>query len=274
MSTPYRRALLATQGTDFDVGSERVAIDFAAGCNIELAAVHVVVSNPEFEVVAPQLVEKAEAEAVAHLDRLGEMAHKRGVTVNGIVRSGEEPYREIVDAARELAADVIVLRRRGRHGFVARVLIGATVEAVIGHAPCDVLVVARAAQMWSRRIVAATDGSPHGDRAVAAALWMAQRCKLPVTVVSVRVHPGDDQALAEANVQRAVQALTAAGIEASGKVVTGVAHEGILQVAREASADLIVVGRRGLGTVERLLLGSTSQRVVGHAECPVLIVRG
>jgi nucleotide-binding universal stress UspA family protein len=42
-------------------------------------------------------------------------------------------------------------------------------------------------------------------------------------------------------------------------------------VARDVHADLIVVGRRGIGGVERLLLGSTSERVCGFADCPVLI---
>jgi nucleotide-binding universal stress UspA family protein len=42
-------------------------------------------------------------------------------------------------------------------------------------------------------------------------------------------------------------------------------------VGRDVHADLLVVGRRGIGGVERLLLGSTSERVSGFADCPVLI---
>jgi nucleotide-binding universal stress UspA family protein len=40
-----------------------------------------------------------------------------------------------------------------------------------------------------------------------------------------------------------------------------------------ATADLLVVGSRGLGAVRRVLLGSVSEKVLQHAPCPVLIVR-
>ena len=49
--------------------------------------------------------------------------------------------------------------------------------------------------------------------------------------------------------------------------------EAIINVANTRKSDVIVIGSRGLGTLAGLLLGSTSQKVVAHALCPVLIVR-
>ena len=268
----FNRILLATEGTEFDVGAERVAIDLAAKGGLTLLAVRPVVSNPEFEIIAPQLAEKAEAEAVMQLDKLREAAKAHGVELLGAVRRGEEPYQEIVAEARERKADLIVLRRRGKRGYVANRLIGAMVHTVIGHAPCDVLIVPRMAQMWSRRILIASDGSSHGDRAVEVAASVAMLCGLPVTVVSVLAHPQEDKASASANVERALAALQEAGAQATGRIASGRLHEAILGVVREVRADLIVLGRRGMGGVERLLLGSTAERVAGHADCPVLIV--
>jgi nucleotide-binding universal stress UspA family protein len=49
--------------------------------------------------------------------------------------------------------------------------------------------------------------------------------------------------------------------------------EEIIRVADEAYADLIVIGTHGRSGIERLLLGSVSERVVRHAGCPVLVMR-
>lgn len=273
MSKPLNRVLLATEGTEFDVGAERVAVELAAKCGLPLLAVIVVVSNPEFEIVAPQLAQKAEAEAAAHLDSLRQLAKARGVELRASVRMGETPYQEIVAEAREREADLIVLRRRGKRGFVANLMIGAMVHTVIGHAPCDVLIVPRAAAMWSRGILLATDGSAPSDRATEVAAEVAVRCALAVTVVCVSAYPQEDRAIASANVERALGVLRAKGALATGRTAEGRTHEAILTAGSDVGADLIVLGRRGKGGVERLLLGSTSERVAGYADCPVLIVR-
>lgn len=58
-----------------------------------------------------------------------------------------------------------------------------------------------------------------------------------------------------------------------GRVVSGVPHNEILAAAREEGADLIVMGTHGLTGVEHLLFGSTAERVVRQAPCPVMTVR-
>jgi nucleotide-binding universal stress UspA family protein len=62
----------------------------------------------------------------------------------------------------------------------------------------------------------------------------------------------------------------APGIEVRGELVEGPPAQGLLDAAR--TADLLVVGSRGLGGFKSLLLGSVSQRVVHHAPCPIVIV--
>lgn len=56
-------------------------------------------------------------------------------------------------------------------------------------------------------------------------------------------------------------------------VKTGPAHEMITTVAAESRADLICLATHGYSGLKRLLLGSTTERVIEHAPCPVLVVR-
>jgi nucleotide-binding universal stress UspA family protein len=48
---------------------------------------------------------------------------------------------------------------------------------------------------------------------------------------------------------------------------------GIVELAEEIGAGLIVMGSRGLGGIRRALMGSVSDSVVRHAHCPVMVVR-
>jgi nucleotide-binding universal stress UspA family protein len=81
------------------------------------------------------LEHKAEAQAAAWVGRLREIALARGVKLTGKVRPGEEPFWEFVEEARECGADLIILRWRGKRGFLANLLIGQMVHTVTGHAP-------------------------------------------------------------------------------------------------------------------------------------------
>jgi hypothetical protein len=268
-----RTVLLATQCTEFDAGAERVGIELAARHGIPLYAVLPLVSNQEYESIAPMLEDAAEADAAAKLQALREAAAERGVDLIGRVRRGEEPFREIVSEASERGAELIVLRRRGKRGFLANLLIGEMVQSVTNHAPCDVLIVPPSADVWSRGIVLATDGSPHSVRASQVATTVAARWSLPLTVVSVAGEDDPDGRRASACVNSVLADARAAGARAIGQVASGKPHEAILRAAGEAGAGLIVVGRRGLNPVKRALLGSTSQHVASHAESAVLVVR-
>jgi nucleotide-binding universal stress UspA family protein len=268
----FSRVLLATQGTEFDAGAEQVGIALAARCGIGLLAVLPVVSNPEYESLAPLLGDEAESAAAARLGELRERARASGVELIGTVRRGEEPYREIVEEARARRADLIVLRRRGKRGFLANLLLGEMVHTVTGHAPCDVLIVPRASSLWSRSVLLATDGSLHSQKASLQAASLAAAFGLPLTVVSVaEPHPGGT-GVADAHVEAALAAVRALAVQAQGRVLEGRPSDAILRVADETGADLIVLGRRGLNPVARLLLGSTSEQVAGRSNSPVLIV--
>lgn len=78
---------------------------------------------------------------------------------------------------------------------------------------------------------------------------------------------------AQKAVEELVAELSAKGIASSGRAVMGDASGAILREAEEIDADMIVMGTRGLTGLKHILLGSTAERVVRLAECPVLTLK-
>lgn len=68
-------------------------------------------------------------------------------------------------------------------------------------------------------------------------------------------------------------ALAERGVPVSLAPRAGDPATAILDVAEEASVDLVAMGTRGLGTAERWLIGSVSDKVLHHARCSVLVAR-
>ncbi len=274
MNHPFERILLATDHTEFDSGAERLAFDMAKRCGIPLAAVMPVVSNPEYEIIAPQLAQRAEQEAAARIDLLRRDATAAGVQLDVVARRGEEPYFEIVQEATERHSDLIVVRRRGKRSFLSNLMVGETVSKVVGHAPCNVLFVPRAAQMWTRGILAAVDLSLAAEHIARVAAAIAVQCDLPLSIISVASHDTPTQHTeAERVLAHATDIASAIGARVQNSLVTGKPFEQILAAAKALPADLIIVGRHGESNLIHTPFGGTTQKVVGLADTPVLVVR-
>jgi nucleotide-binding universal stress UspA family protein len=275
MDHSLKRILLATERTEFDAGAERVAVDLAKHCAVPLAAVLPVLTNPEYETIAPQLVARAEAEAAEKVEALRLLAKAQSVELDIVVRRGEEPYREIVQEATERHSDILVIRPLGKRSFLASLLVGEMVSKVVRHAPCNVLFVPREARPWSRGVLCAVDTSPNASRVATAAAAVARECELPLTIVGVVAH---DAPAARAEVEKtlaqavALAAVAGAGAQTKSEVLVGKPFERILGAATSADADLIVVGRHGESNVVRTPFGGTTQKVVGLAKSSVLVV--
>jgi nucleotide-binding universal stress UspA family protein len=53
----------------------------------------------------------------------------------------------------------------------------------------------------------------------------------------------------------------------------GEAYEAVVKVAKEQAVDVIVLGSHGRTGLRRLLMGSVTEKVIGYAPCPVLVVK-
>ena len=137
------------------------------------------------------------------------------------------------------------------------------------------------------RILLAVDGSEHALHATRKAAELARLMK-PVEFRIVVAYDPIPLYLGEPNMQiaitnrkgeaeevlnMAVKEVGSLPCEIHTELLEGDSASAIIEVANTRKSDLIVMGSRGLGRLAGLLLGSTSQKVVAHAPCPVLIVR-
>lgn len=190
---------------------------------------------------------------------------------------------ELIGNAKD--ADLLVVGRSGRNQAVA-VLLGSVCRAVLHQAHLPVVVVPAGARPGPmRRMVVGIDGSPASQAALEWAVDEAKRRGATLDVVhawrypylGVRagaaelvplIHEDADHVLSEA-----VEHARSRGATVNGHLVEQVESAGVLDVAREVDADVVVVGSRGRGGFSSLILGSVSTVVATHAACAVVVIR-
>jgi hypothetical protein len=270
----FERFLVASDGSEFSAAAVREALGMARRCGAELHVMSLVATGAEHEGLgAPVLRQEIDA-AQAHLDGIKAGIDAAGVRCETHLISGQAVDREIVALAEQINADVIVMGRRGRRGLALQMLGHATAR-VIGNARCHVLVVPRATAIEGRHIVIGTDGSRPAEAAAVTTEMLARLCGTPVTVVAAVTpsHGPERRAEAQQAVDRVVEHMRGAQIAAEGVLAEGRPHEVIVQTARVRNADLIVTGSHGRSGIDRLLMGSTTERVINETPCAVLVVK-
>jgi nucleotide-binding universal stress UspA family protein len=171
-------------------------------------------------------------------------------------------------------------------------MMGSVTARVIGHAPCNVLVVPKAAQLEFRSIVVATDGSKYSVAAASEAIGLAKRNGSALTVISVvpseLMAPTDmdftmsqreliaDKEMheAEKHAKAVKEAAQKDGVAVKAFVLSGKPADAIIETAKDKNADLIVLGSHGRTGLEKLLMGSVAERVIVLAARAVLVVKG
>ena len=146
-----------------------------------------------------------------------------------------------------------------------------------------------------KNILVAIDGSKSADKALDFALDLAQKYSAKIVLISVfeplsvsmitlgiGLSPVNlathIDGLMDFRKKILLDAVKKAKNKNSELVVTKILAEGrpsdkIVETAKEQKCDLIVIGSRGLGGIKEFFLGSVSNRVADHAQCPVLIIK-
>jgi len=124
------------------------------------------------------------------------------------------------------------------------------------------------------KILVATGGAPHSEKAVQIAAVVAQATGAEVTIITV-VKQENRRPQGENILRHSLTLLPPPINRAPTRLRVGNVAEQIIREAEEGQYNLVVVGeRQHHHLVTRFLLGSMTQRVVSHAPCPVLIAKG
>jgi len=135
-----------------------------------------------------------------------------------------------------------------------------------------------------KKILIAYDGSGQSDKATENGLALAQsldakvllfavaRPPEPATMVEVDAMLDDAREHFEEQFKKMIQRAKELNVELRTDIAVGHPVEQIVHRAETDHVDLIVLGRRGKSRFERMLVGSTAEKVLRYAHCPVMVV--
>lgn len=289
------KILLPTDGSRYSDTAVGYVVALGLGPGSEIYVLHVLKDYllPDTVDPARDFIKASKRGAEALLDEV----RKRlagDARVHTLVREGD-PSREIVEAASEIGAELVVMGHQGLTG-ISQFLLGSVSHHVLRRGSSSVLVV-RDPLPGDRpmRALYCTDGSASAAFARGLFASLPYREDTIVNVLSVvdvqtttlpeKYFPGDEFSqmmadlraynldLAEKAVAQDAAALGRRFHTVQEHIVFGIPESEILRTAYELQVDLVVIGSKGLRGVKGILLGSTSQRVVKHAECAVLVAK-
>jgi nucleotide-binding universal stress UspA family protein len=281
-SAPFPKILVCTDGSPDSEGAITAAINLAKTTGSTVILLEVLFYLAGYELQAPdtlappmvnmELMQAQETAARERLEAWKAEAAGEGVTLEPRVRTGPSAYEGILEEVDESQPDLIIM---GRHGYtgLTRLLMGSVTARVIGHSPCHVLVVPREVPLSFKRLLVASDGSPFSGAAWTEALSLAKTMGSDLIGVSVAASDRDIPVATQV-VRTLEEEASRQGITLDTMIPMGRPEEGIVKAADFKGASLIIVGSHGRTGLKRLLMGSVAERVIGGAQCPVLVVKG
>jgi len=134
-----------------------------------------------------------------------------------------------------------------------------------------------------QRIIVGYDGSASAQRALNQGVELAKRLGAPLTVLTAaddqfvrgdgQVTMAADESLAARIAEKGAEQAREIGLKDVDTITSTEAPAKALVTATKDGCSLLVVGHRGVGGIQELLLGSVAKSVVDHAGCSVLVVR-
>jgi len=276
---------------DFFPASD-AAVNYAAGLaanyDARIHLLHVITpllpTAYEYAVDTTSIIESLEKNAAEEMKKLSLRAKESGVHADFEIRIGDV-YDEIKHCIEAERPELVVMGTHGRRG-VQRWFMGSTTEKLLRHSPVPLLTISASGERVPaaprfRRILVTTDFSEGTADALAYAFSVAQENESRIMLLHV-VHDvtadvsGKYRDSLIKGVEKQLQDLVPPEARNWCDVVTdvetGVPYRIILRTVEDERVDLLVMNIHGKGMLDRALLGSTAERVVRAASCPVMLI--
>jgi nucleotide-binding universal stress UspA family protein len=268
------------------------AMELAWRFNAKLSVIHVVEHLPPGTYLvmdAGDIEQEIESHAQKKLAEFVAKYVPDEMSVQQIVAIGK-PFDKVVEKATELACELIVVSTHGYSGL-AHVLMGSNAERIVQHAPCPVLVMRAhpgesslpsATATAFRWVLLPTDFSENSSKACPLAAAIAREFDAPLTLAHVlpsmpifleHYNAATERADADAQLQKFRTEHCDGILKVTTTLLEGNPPQSLCKEAESDDPGLIVIATHGLTAWKHALLGSTAERVVQYAPCPVLVVR-
>jgi len=274
---------------DFFPAAE-MAVNYATGLAAHYEAkvhllhvVNAVIPAQEFAVNTGELMKVMEDNAREEMATLVTKVTAERIPVDSEVRVGDV-HDEIKRAIDVLKPDLVVMGTHGRRG-PERWFLGSTTERLLRHSPVPLLTIRASEEPITeprfQRILVTTDFSEGTTDTLRYAFSMAQEHDSRITLLHVISDVSADlsgkyrDALAKGiahGLEDLVPAEARNWCDVATSVKTGMPYQVILNTLEDEKIDLLVMNIHGKGRLDRALLGSTAERVVRAARCPVMLI--
>lgn len=284
----YENIVVAFDGSEYSKAALLEASNWIKRHGGTAVLVHAVFfDEEEFGAIPEQLEKRMTFGKKICYQAKEEVSSDLGISIESIICEGDPP-ETIAEIANSKKADLIAIGTHGRKG-IKKLLMGSVTSAVIAGAPCDVLVVKKLCTTCNggyKSILVPFDGSQFSKKALGRACMMAKSDGSGITVLYVI--PRYEEMIgfvrtdairrslrqeAQKIVDGAKVIADEAGIAVNTAIEDGYPSDTIIDSAAKFKNDLIVMGSYGWQGMNRAIIGSTTERVIMDARCPVLAVR-
>ncbi len=291
-----KNILVPVDFSEFSDKALEYALEVAENFNANLTLLHAVVLFQDDVAEEQRLqeyeewVKKHEEQIHTQINNHKKRVDERNIEVDTVIMRGISAGDVILEYLDNHPMDLVIMGTHGRTGF-KHLFQGSAAEKVVRLSPTPVLTIHRSVKHFQiNNILVPIDFSPHSKKATDYAVYLAKNFNARIDfmhIVEQDIHPSFyatgvesifeiDKDLRERVIQNMKEFLEDQldpQIKTQFVVEEGRAHKEIVEYSKENKSDMIVIATLGLTGLDYILLGSTTEKVVRWANCPVFTVK-